>query len=362
MFDVKPIATVKLRCKGVDFAADIHPPTPRHFSVPGGTIFGKFCWMKLTGHPLEQLFAGDTNPSPGLTEAELARVDQLLPKAALMALVKVASGEWSTHQQLKHVVSFRLTSLDQDPQVTTAAEFRKRCRYDVLRVVGRFISQHPARSEVTPEALKESGSLSRIYEDQDLEGALDFWVEREYLECLTLDPLYRIDVNRDEEIGAEIAKYDWEECVSYPLAAAAAPSARQYDAFICHASEDKSSFVDALARGLRDRGIKAWYDDFVLRIGDSLRREIDEGLAQSRFGIVVLSKSFFLKDWPQKELDGLDSLEVNGRKVILPIWHDLDRNEIQRYSPLLAGRLAAKSRDGMGTVISQLLEVLEETC
>jgi hypothetical protein len=61
-----------------------------------------------------------------------------------------------------------------------------------------------------------------------------------------------------------------------------------------------------------------WLDDCELTLGDSLRRSIDQGLAQSRFGVVILSPNFFAKEWPQKELDALVSREDGGQKVILP--------------------------------------------
>ena len=65
-----------------------------------------------------------------------------------------------------------------------------------------------------------------------------------------------------------------------------------------------------LAEALRQQRVEVWYDEFSLRVGDSIRRAIDRGLAQSRFGIVILSKAFFAKEWPQYELDGLTEREV----------------------------------------------------
>lgn len=62
-----------------------------------------------------------------------------------------------------------------------------------------------------------------------------------------------------------------------------------------HASEDKDEVVRPLATALRDKGVKVWYDEFEMKIGDSLRRKIDKGLANSKFGIVVISKSFIKK-------------------------------------------------------------------
>jgi hypothetical protein len=106
-----------------------------------------------------------------------------------------------------------------------------------------------------------------------------------------------------------------------------------YDVFICHASEDKIPFVDDLARKLRDENVEVWYDDFVLSIGDSIRRSIDKGLRHSRFGIVVLSQSFFAKNWPQYELDALVELEMAGNdKVILPIWHETNHVEVAKWT------------------------------
>ena len=113
-----------------------------------------------------------------------------------------------------------------------------------------------------------------------------------------------------------------------------------YDAFISHASEDKDELVRPLAEALVNNALKIWYDEFELSVGDSLRRSIDKGLSRSRFGIVVLSPSFFAKDWPQYELDGLVAKEMTGGKVILPLWHKVSKNEVMQYSPTLADRVA----------------------
>ena len=116
-----------------------------------------------------------------------------------------------------------------------------------------------------------------------------------------------------------------------------------YDFFVSHASEDKNDFVRPLVQELEKRGIKVWYDEFTLKVGDSLRRSIDQGLANSRYGIVVLSNSFFAKNWPQYELDGLVAREMDGRKVILPIWHKVTKDEVCSYSPSLADKVALNS-------------------
>lgn len=138
----------------------------------------------------------------------------------------------------------------------------------------------------------------------------------------------------------------------------AAGLGKEWDVFISHASEDKEEFVRPLAAELERSGLRVWYDETTLKVGDSLRSAIDEGLAHSRFGIVVLSESFFAKQWPQRELDGLVSKEVAGLNVILPVWHKVSLDEVRRYSLTLAGRVAAKSMDGLGTVVKQLRDAM----
>lgn len=132
-----------------------------------------------------------------------------------------------------------------------------------------------------------------------------------------------------------------------------------YDLFICHASEDKEDFVRPLANALKDEHIEVWYDEFSLKLGDSIRRSIDKGLSQSRFGVVVISDSFLKKEWPQYELDGLVEKEINGKeKVILPIWHNIKYKDIFKYSPSLAGKKAAESKNGLENVVKEIINVV----
>lgn len=70
---------------------------------------------------------------------------------------------------------------------------------------------------------------------------------------------------------------------------------KKWDIFISHASEDKETFVKPLAEALKSLGMRVWYDDFTLSIGDSLSRSIDTGLINSSYGVVVLSPCFFSK-------------------------------------------------------------------
>ncbi|MBU1316004.1 MAG: TIR domain-containing protein [Alphaproteobacteria bacterium] len=123
-------------------------------------------------------------------------------------------------------------------------------------------------------------------------------------------------------------------------AAAPVPTPETFDVFICHASEDKEEFVENLANSAEAAGLNVFYDNKSIEWGENLRTRIDHGLANSRFGVVILSEAFFRKEWPKRELDGLFNLEVEGKSRILPIWHKISKDEILRNAPTLAGKLA----------------------
>jgi len=131
---------------------------------------------------------------------------------------------------------------------------------------------------------------------------------------------------------------------------------RKWDFFICHASEDKNAVAIPIHDRLVKKGYKVWLDQYTLKLGDRLRRKIEEGLRNSRYGVVILSPDFFAKKWPQDELDGLFALEQDGKKRILPIWHNVDFEDVKKYSPILAGRLAAKTSEGIVTVVNKIIE------
>jgi hypothetical protein len=136
---------------------------------------------------------------------------------------------------------------------------------------------------------------------------------------------------------------------------------REYDVFVSHASEDKDAVVRPLANALAAGGLKVWYDEFELKIGDSLRRKIDIGLARSRFGIVVLSRAFLGKGWTNYELDGLVTRAVSGEQILLPIWHEITKQELINYSPSLADKVARST--GTHTVeeiASEILGVIKD--
>jgi len=134
-----------------------------------------------------------------------------------------------------------------------------------------------------------------------------------------------------------------------------------WDVFISHASEDKITVVEPLVKELADvHGLRVWYDRWTLKLGDSLRQKIDEGLVSSRYGVIILSQDFFTKEWPQLELDGLFVRETmnGGKKVILPVIHNITPEQVSKFSPLIAGKMSINTQEGIPEVARQIAEVV----
>ena len=130
----------------------------------------------------------------------------------------------------------------------------------------------------------------------------------------------------------------------------------KYDVFVSHAWEDKETFVDEFVDELRVLGVKVWYDKSQIKWGDSMRSKIDEGLSKSRFGVAILSPDYIAehKYWTKAELDGLFQLESINGKMLLPIWHNLTKQQVMKFSPVIASKLA------MNTATMTPKEIAEE--
>jgi hypothetical protein len=133
---------------------------------------------------------------------------------------------------------------------------------------------------------------------------------------------------------------------------------KPWDVFVSYASEDRDAVAAPLASLLSQLGLSVWFDQTELKVGDSLREKMDDGLARSRYGIVVLSEAFFSKHWPVRELNGLEQREAEGRKVLLPVWYGIDDKGVRSFSPPLADRVALKWQSGLHAVAVDLVDVI----
>jgi hypothetical protein len=133
-------------------------------------------------------------------------------------------------------------------------------------------------------------------------------------------------------------------------------------AFISHDSRDKQEIALKLATALRSRGCAVWYDDFSLKVGDSLRQSIEAGIKAAHRCILVITPNFLSNTgWTKVEFNSIFTREIlERRNVILPIWHGVSQKDVYDYSPSLAERVALQWSIGQDEVATRLTAVLLE--
>jgi len=257
-----------------------------------------------------------------------------------------------------------LASLRQSPlQPTPPEQEAIRAVWHAVDVTRMHLNSLAGRPEVAPNPelveLWSDASLKIAAFDADLavrlRGKAEYWSDPR-----TWDPS-RIKETRIGIDGiASDARALLQLVVPKPPQTAQAGHGGANDLFLSHASEDKN-IVEPLVAALENLGVSVWYDNHDLQLGDDLRREIDKALSQCRFGAFLLSESFFAKNWPQLELDGLLALEnADGRKRILPILHGLTQADLARRSPLLANRISISTDAGIPAVAQRIFSAIHQ--
>ena len=133
------------------------------------------------------------------------------------------------------------------------------------------------------------------------------------------------------------------------------------DVFICHASEDKKNIARPLANSLDGIGVSYWIDEAEISWGDSIVEKINEGLASSRYIIVIFSPYFIKKAWPQKEFYAVFHKEISSNEVkILPLFAGSESDKIEMLDkfPLIRDKLYLSWEDGVENIVLNLQQRL----
>lgn len=113
-------------------------------------------------------------------------------------------------------------------------------------------------------------------------------------------------------------------------------------AFICHASEDQPA-ARSLAAAMSRLGAEVWFDEWEIRVGDSIVQKIGDALGTVSHLVVLLSQNSVGKPWVQKELSSALMRQLSEKSItVLPLR--LDNCSIP---PILADVKYADARLGM---------------
>lgn len=132
-------------------------------------------------------------------------------------------------------------------------------------------------------------------------------------------------------------------------------------AFISHDSRDKENFARPLFEELSRIDCMVWYDEFSLRVGDPLRETIELGLKKCNKCILLLTKNFLVNGgWTKEEFNGIFTRQLmEEKKIILPIWVDVSKQEVYDYSPILANIVAIPWNLGLAEIVLRLNKELK---
>lgn len=133
------------------------------------------------------------------------------------------------------------------------------------------------------------------------------------------------------------------------------------DTFISYATEDEQC-ASEIAGMLKSRGFSVWYAPIELKVGDTLLTEINRALLNAQSGIILISKPYIEKKWTNYELDILFRHYIETKKRIFPIWHNVEKDQVEQWHPGLAGIIAARTREGLVRVSESIVQRLAEYC
>jgi hypothetical protein len=222
------------------------------------------------------------------------------------------------------------------------AAYRRLCREDILNIMIDRYDADGARQGLTEEQILGSSLKRRFFGAADVHSVVKT-MEAERLvlaEPTTGGKPLEWWVN--PENVAEARKTVLAIAPVIPAARQSVlfqPPDSEYDAFLCHASEDKAALVSPFAEVMKAQGLKPWVDAGELLWGDRLVQKIQHGLTKSRFVVVFLTQAFLGKRWPETELDTALKLEIDGRSVVLALVCDIIPAQLSERYPVLSAKL-----------------------
>lgn len=136
---------------------------------------------------------------------------------------------------------------------------------------------------------------------------------------------------------------------------------KPYHLFISYASEDED-YAEELASKLKYMGLSVWFAPLSLKMGDKLLDSINAGLIASEYGLLLISPKYMEKHWTRYELDVLHRQHIESQKKIFPLWHGVDKAQIDNWNPGISGIVAMRSTENLSTISSKIADVVYQGC
>lgn len=206
-------------------------------------------------------------------------------------------------------------------------------RPDTLSLIGSILDKLDDHKKEADEVESIVGYINDIHtgiHKSVFSNRMFFYIETP----LTADEINRLDIYcKERDIYLTIRSLDYINTRmknEKPLA------------FISHDSRDKKLIAKPLANGLSSRLCSVWYDEYSLKVGQSLRESIEDGIKNAKKCILILTKDFLSNPgWTKKEFNSIFTREmIFNQRIVIPIWYNIKKEEVYDYSPSLADTVA----------------------
>lgn len=130
-----------------------------------------------------------------------------------------------------------------------------------------------------------------------------------------------------------------------------------FTVFLSHSSKDKEK-VDKIFNELQLHEIRAWYDKYEIKPGDSIVDKINDGLENSDLGIICISMNFLNSPtgWTKSELNYFIQRRMrSGRKDFICLNFDVNHEDLP---PLVQDYRYIDMQDD--NALNVLIEILRE--
>ena len=230
----------------------------------------------------------------------------------------------------------------------------KRTNPNRLPKNSRYLLKEIIDSENPAEMICGRFENCSFQEDEVLRSLLRELEDKGYIKI----PLWADDAPQYIEINNAARTY-YEQEEEYTLMDETRNSDRKlkdYDVFISYANTDKSDYVNELFLAIKKLGINIFYDSDVLSWGDNWKESILRGTEQSEFAIIVISDSFFGREWTERELsEFLQRQNKMKQKIVLPLLHNITFEQLKEKYSLLQYTQSIRSNDYSTEQIAILL-------
>lgn len=101
--------------------------------------------------------------------------------------------------------------------------------------------------------------------------------------------------------------------------------------FISFSGTAREEFAIKFLNFYKQYGLKCWYDQHELFLGDELKETITQkGIETANYSILIINKSYLSRNWPCQEAIKLyEQLEIKKDSVIFPILLDITKEDVK---------------------------------